>query len=232
MKETLSIHSADFEIRRSPRRKKVAVGFDPDSGINYIAAPAKLSCTNIERILQPHIEDLIRRIDSGRKKHLPPHKYEDGEIFCCKGTEYPLKWTGSSALVPLRLENGVFYISSDRIGKEKETFEAWYKKTLYETIRIILPQWTRKIMVNPNTVNIKNVKSVWGSCSSKGNVTFSTRLALVSEDLVEYVVAHELCHLKHMDHSPLFWGELTKHMGDCKERRKRLKEEQYRCKWW
>ena len=125
---------------------------------------------------------------------------------------------------------GFFSSVARRETKEKHLKRG--KRALYDEIRKILPEWTRRIKVNPASVNIKTVRSVWGSCSSKGNLTFSTRLALVPPDLLEYVTAHELCHLKHMDHSAAFWEELSGHMPDCKERRKMLRDQEYLYRWW
>ena len=231
MKETLSINSTDFEVRRSSRRKRISVGFDTGAETFFIAAPTKLAGTDILRILGPQISRLMDRLTPSAKRALPPHKYEDGEKFYYKGVEYPLKRVHSEKEADLSFREGFFFIGSAS-GNERKTFKAWYKRALYDEIRKILPEWTRRIKVNPASVNIKTVRSVWGSCSSKGNLTFSTRLALVPPDLLEYVTAHELCHLKHMDHLAAFWEELSGHMPDCKERRKMLRDQEYLYRWW
>lgn len=232
MEETLRINSMVFEVRRSIRRKKIAVGLDHTAGTLYIAAPAKLSSNEINRTLLPQIEGLIKRIKKSENKITPPHRYEDGEIFFYKGVEYPLKRIPINDNSSLRLENGTFYLAESISGTERKTFETWYKRALYEEIRGLLPKWTKLIKVNPSSINIKTVKSIWGSCSAKGNLTFSTRLALVSPELLEYVIAHELCHMRHMDHSADFWKELSGYISECRERRKCLRESGHLYKWW
>ena len=232
VKETLSINSINFEVRRSIRRKRISVGLDPTAGAFFIAAPARLSAGEISRTLIPQIDGLIKRIKKSENRIIPPHRYENGEKFFYKGVEYPLKRTLSDKNGILRLEDAIFYMADSTSGSERKTFETWYKRALYEEIRGLLPFWTKKIKVNPTSVNIKTVKSVWGSCSAKGNLTFSTRLALVPPELLEYVIVHELCHMRHMDHSAAFWKELTAYISDCKERRKQLRECGYQYKWW
>jgi predicted metal-dependent hydrolase len=78
--------------------------------------------------------------------------------------------------------------------------------------------------VSVNRIFIKNQKTRWGSCSSKGNVNFNYRLYYMPEELLDYVVIHELAHRKHMNHSPAFWAEVAVWCPDYKAYRKRLRE--------
>ena len=73
-------------------------------------------------------------------------------------------------------------------------------------------------------VTVKNQKTRWGSCSAKGNVNFNYQLAFLPEELLDYVVIHELAHRRHMNHSRAFWAEVEKYCPDYLERREQLKE--------
>ena len=74
-----------------------------------------------------------------------------------------------------------------------------------------------------NKIFIKNQKTVWGSCSSQKNLNFSYKILGLEDDLVEYIVAHELCHLVEMNHSRNFWSLVENLLPDYKEKRKKLK---------
>ena len=78
--------------------------------------------------------------------------------------------------------------------------------------------------VTYRNITIRNQRTRWGSCSSKGNLSFNCLLMLVPEPVREYVVIHELCHRLEMNHSALFWAEVERLMPDYREHRKWLKE--------
>jgi len=74
-----------------------------------------------------------------------------------------------------------------------------------------------------NRINIKNQKTRWGSCSRKGNLNFNYKIALLPEKLADYIIAHELCHLKEFNHSRKFWNLVAKVMPDYFEIRNELR---------
>ena len=81
------------------------------------------------------------------------------------------------------------------------------------------------IGVSYGRITIRNQKSKWGSCSGKGNLNFNCALTLCPPQALDYVVAHELCHRKEMNHSPAFWAEVERVMPDYRQWRDWLKNE-------
>ena len=74
-----------------------------------------------------------------------------------------------------------------------------------------------------NRVSIRNQKTRWGSCSKKGNLNFNYRILMLPEYLANYIIVHELCHLKELNHSPKFWNLVAQIMPNYLERKKELK---------
>jgi len=77
--------------------------------------------------------------------------------------------------------------------------------------------------LSPNSLKINSAKTRWGSCSSKANLNFSWMLMMADDEVIDYIVVHELAHLRQMNHSPQFWEIVEKYIPDYKERKKRLK---------
>ncbi len=83
--------------------------------------------------------------------------------------------------------------------------------------------WAEKLGVRFGRITIRNQRSKWGSCSAQGNLNFNCLLMLCPEDVVEYIVVHELCHRRHMNHSPAFWAEVAQALPDYRKQEAWLK---------
>ncbi len=94
------------------------------------------------------------------------------------------------------------------------------RRRIMERLKLYAPQ----MGVNFARVTVRDQKSRWGSCSSKGNLNFNYRLYYLPQELMDYVVVHELAHRIHMNHSREFWEVVAKYDADYKEHRKRIKE--------
>lgn len=82
--------------------------------------------------------------------------------------------------------------------------------------------WASRMGVRPAGIRITSAKTRYGSCSAKGNLCFSLYLMRSPAEAVEYVVVHELCHLKHLNHSKAFWEEVARYLPDYNDRKKKL----------
>ena len=125
----------------------------------------------------------------------------------------------------------------EKIKKTKERLEAESTEKLTrekvialaeEALKVIparVEYFAKVIGVTYGKITIRNQKTRRGSCSSKGNLNFNCLLMLAPPEVLDYVVVHELCHRKQMNHSKAFWSEVEKVLPDYKEARKWLKEE-------
>ena len=107
--------------------------------------------------------------------------------------------------------------------KYEDMVRLWMHSDGGKIFRQKLNEFAGQMNVHFNMVRIKNVKTIWGSCSSKKNLNFNFKLFFLPEALIDYVFVHELAHLKHMNHSKAFWSEVEKQIPDYKKRREELK---------
>lgn len=135
------------------------------------------------------------------------------------------------------------YLPDSRIREIIKQHEAWIRKrieekpevlteeqmqALYEKARRILPDRVRyysaQMGLKPSAVRINRAKTRFGSCSSQGSINFSCRLLQCPKEAVDYVVVHELAHLRFMNHGKEFYRLIETYLPDYRERKKRLKE--------
>ncbi len=98
------------------------------------------------------------------------------------------------------------------------------RKAAKELIPKRVDYYAQRMGVTYNRIFIREQKTRWGSCSSKGNLNFNWKLMLMPSEVLDYIVVHELAHRKEFNHSPKFWAVVEKELPDYKERKKVLKK--------
>ncbi len=105
-----------------------------------------------------------------------------------------------------------------------EQLSAKELEKIKEKIGFRVRHYSKIMGVTVGKITIRNQKTRWGSCSSKGNLNFNYQLYYLPEELLDYVVIHELAHRRHMNHSADFWAEVEKYCPNYKTYRQQLKE--------
>ncbi|MDD4004925.1 MAG: M48 family metallopeptidase [Elusimicrobiaceae bacterium] len=102
--------------------------------------------------------------------------------------------------------------------------ENWMRRTAEDTLAARVAYWSELMGVTYNRVTVKDQKTLWGSCSEKSNLNFSWRVIKAPESVLDYLVIHELAHLKHLNHKTEFWQFVEQFCPDYKNRRRWLHE--------
>jgi len=124
---------------------------------------------------------------------------------------------------PLFFDGEIFFLSLD-VSNPKKAFEDWYKKRASEVIVARVEELALKYGFSYNKIRLTNARTRWGSCSSRKNLNLSWRLVMAPEPVLDYVVLHELSHLKEHNHGKNFWFLVEKMCPHYKEHKKWLKE--------
>ncbi len=145
-----------------------------------------------------------------------PVLFEPGAILPIFGTDHVIIHTPEKRGTVAR-QDGEIRVSGDRAHLPRRIRD-WAYREIRQVLTERVDVHTDHLNVRRGRLSIRDQKSRWGSCSSKGNLNFSWRLIFMPEDVVDYIAAHEVAHLVHLDHSPAFWKltrSLCPHMKEA-----------------
>jgi predicted metal-dependent hydrolase len=132
---------------------------------------------------------------------------DDSVLF--RGREYPVSVIADGNPRPMvRIEDGRVMVLVPRATPRhiRAAIRDWYRAEANVVIRQSVWRISRRLGIKYNSIMIRNQKTRWGSCSSRGNLSFNIRLATAPQEVIDYVVVHELMHLKEPNHSKRFWS--------------------------
>jgi predicted metal-dependent hydrolase len=132
--------------------------------------------------------------------------------------------------LPLRIERKQLE-ASQLGGLVKTQIEHYFKK---EAQRIILPKvayYAKLTQLEPTSIKIRQYRARWGSCNSRGELSFNYLLMMLPIEVIDYVIVHELCHLRYLNHSQYFWQLVTQYFPDYNIAKKWIKTHQSALHW-
>jgi len=209
-------------------RKTLQIEVYPDQRI-LVKAPDRKKPEEIIRRVERKARWIIRQLDYFRQfePRTPSRKYIGGETHLYLGRQYRLKIIRADDC-GVKLSRGYFQISVNGTPSPqiiKSLLETWYaqkaQKQFSESVERCWPKFERMGCCKPKLL-IKRMKTRWGSLSAKGRLSLNVELIRSPKDCIDYVVTHELCHLKHHNHSPAFYELLETAMPDWKKRKHQL----------
>ena len=223
--------SIRYTVSRSARRRKtVSITVHPEKGV-LVAAPMRTLDREIESIVRKRASWILRKLLEDRPRR-PARQLVTGETLYYLGREVPLFVQFTHDPSPsVSFEAGTLRLGcpggleeEERGSVLRQTLLAWYMGRAEELMRESVERWRSAVGASPVRISISDQKTRWGSCSSKGNLRFNWRLAMVDRELVDYVAVHELSHLLVANHSAAFWKEVARVIPDYESRRRRLRE--------
>lgn len=209
------------------RRKTISLEVRPDGSL-IVRAPMLTIPGQIEALVkrkQSWIREK-RAFVYRRSLEIPAKDFSTGEEFLYLGNSYLLEIVPDQEK-PLLLRDK-FYLSNLASNAAKRVFEAWYKGRASQVIQERVDMFARKNGFTYKRIRITRAKTRWGSCGPQGSLNFTYRLVMAPLEIIDYVVIHELVHLKVRSHSKTFWSDVEKLMPDYRYRIKWLKDNGHR----
>jgi predicted metal-dependent hydrolase len=211
------------------KRKSIALIIKPDGSL-VIRAPLKATKAQILALIEKQAEWICTRQEAARAAYARtrPVEFVDGEGFLFLGKVYPLQVVerAGKALV---FKDGFFLDKGSRV-KARDLFTAWYRKQARRVFEEKVARAAARYTFAYKRVKITSAEKRWGSCNSLGTLSFPWRLVMAPEEVIDYVVVHELVHTVIRNHGKEFWGRVREIVPDFKARRGWLEENAYRMR--
>lgn len=218
-----------LKIIRS-RRKTISLIIQ-SNGELVVRAPKQATRKQIDALLAKHAAWIEKKQTEALAKQVktPSHQFVAGEHFLFMGKKFPLKLVAEGD--PALSFQDVFYLAEASQPDARAIFEKWYKKAARQLFEKRVHYYAKKHGFQVAKIKLSSAKTRWGSCSSKGNINLVWRLVMAPLEIVDYVIVHELCHLREANHSKRFWAEVEAILPDYRLHRRWLRENAHQLHW-
>jgi len=218
-----------YRIRKSHRAKNIRMTF-VDGDRLVVTLPHKYHVQKAELALFEHKNWILRKIKEMHTKSRipPPFLLNDGAQLPVLDKTYPL-----SLKVSTNQKKSRWYFQNHRLNITAPQLASsiisrgvvhWYRTMALLFLEDRVPYWAEKMNVSPKNIRAKNQHTLWGSCSKRANLNFNWRILLLSNQAADYLIIHELSHLKEMNHSSKFWQLVLKYCPEYRTHKTELKQ--------
>lgn len=234
---SIHLEKEDFTVifRCYSQSKSIRITLKPDATI-LVTAATMLTKQEIIHTVITHKDWIIRKWAVIRMQQPQPvHRFESGESLFYRGKSLTLRLfpceKATFEILPvhdtlqIKIPKDIWTAPpTKRHTSIHRALVAWYSHQAKVIIRERLDYYHTYYPFPFHRIAIKNQKTRWGSCSTKGNLNFNWRLVMMPPEILDYIVVHELCHLKEMNHSPRFWAWVARQVPDYLEKKNWLKK--------
>lgn len=217
----LATGPVDYVLVR--RRGRRGVGLKVDGTGLTVSAPGTMSLARIEALVRESERWIVRKMAEWSERRVPPARWSEGAALPYLGESLRLALVPGTRCVAQALP-GVLRVATPG-GSEQEVKRAvvaWYKRAAREHLDGRIAELSARAEVAPPRLFVSSALARWGSCNTRREIRLAWRLVKAPADLVDYVICHELAHLRHMNHSAAFWTEVERLCPGHRELRKRL----------
>jgi predicted metal-dependent hydrolase len=197
-------------LRLNPRARRLIVKVHPSTGEVSVVAPSKRALDHALEFAKGESEWIARRL-----AHVPKQVALDiGAHLPFRGEEYTIM-RGEEGMAPVRIDRSArtIEVSGHREHAPRRVLD-FLKKEARKALDLRALEYAAQIGANPKRITVRDTASRWGSCSTTRALSFSWRLILAPPFVLDYVVAHEVSHLRQMNHGPRFWELVRELVGD------------------
>lgn len=206
-------------IRISARARRLTVRVHPDARVEVVV-PQRVRPSEVERFLTAHREWIETRRAAALRNRPPPEPFPPPVIdFAAAAERWRLHAAGGSGRLSIR-ELGadaerVLHVCGASAGNElRVALRSWLLRAARDRLEPRVAALSAATGIGYSRVSVRRQRSRWGSCSVRGTISLNACLLFQRPQVVDYLIVHELTHVKHMNHSARFWAEVEKQCPD------------------
>lgn len=221
-----------YNIVYRPRRLRVALQISLD-GTLTVLAPRGYPLEQVQMFVEHNRSWIAKHYK--KYQDYPPKTFVDGDQFLLGGSHLTLCLRAGTALQVIQ-HNDQLFVDVPRTGRPdtqiiRQRLIAWYRQEAAITLLPRLNTWAGRIGWHPTRVKIHEYRSRWGYCREDGLIALNWRIIQAPCPVMDYVLVHELMHLKHPDHQKGFWQALADVLPEYGQAKQWLKNQGYRLQW-
>jgi predicted metal-dependent hydrolase len=220
----MKIEGIDIKVEKTDRRKTVSIFIERDGTVRVLA-PAATSDEKIEEAVKAKQYQIFTKLAKWQELNQGKvnRKFVNGQSFLYFGRNYRLSIVEKQD-VPLKLTKGYLTLDKRKLEKADEVFKQFYKEKGEKKIKERLKLIEQKFQEKPSSIKVMELQNRWASWTPNHGLNFHWKCAMAPVPVIDYIITHEMVHLKYPNHSPEFWNELDKKMPDYKEHENWLKQ--------
>lgn len=224
------MQTASVQIRHSSRAKHLRLSVRP--GLIELVVPPKVAKGQALAFLEQHrawAEGKLRELDEKARKLPAVAGFTANPSLPWRGQELPLRVAEEpGAKIHISVDEAVHIRLPQGLGENRDAvalraFYAWARPRLRQQAAQLVARHAPRFGLHPREIRVKQMKTRWGSCGPRGDINLNWLLALAPEAVLEYVLVHEICHIRERNHSQAFWDLVAWHLPDCAAERRWLK---------
>jgi len=219
----MKLDSINIDIEKTERRKTVSIFIERNGSVKVLA-PITASDDKIEAAVKAKEYQIFQKLAKWKELNQGKVKreYVNGQSFLYLGRNYRLQITENQD-VPLKISGGFFHLDKKYLPKAEKVFKDFYRAKGLQKIEERLKLIEEKFQTKPTTIKVLELQNRWASWTPKNGLNFHWKCIMAPVSVLDYIITHEMVHLKHPNHSPEFWNELDKKMPNYREHEDWLK---------
>lgn len=220
----MKLEGIDIAIEKTPRRKTVSIFIERDGTVRVLA-PEGTSDEEIEIAVKSKQYQIFTKFAKWKELNFGKvnREFVNGQSFLYFGRNYRLSIEKDQE-VPLRLSGGSLILDKNHLPKAEKVFRDFYKTKAELKVQERLKHISLKFREQPTSVGVLELQNRWASCTPNKGLKFHWKCAMAPVSVLDYIITHEMVHLKYPNHSPEFWDELDKKMPDYRDKQDWLKK--------